>query len=267
MIKLVCFLLFGILLSSAQTFQGKAEYVSKRIFKDGVEEIGVKSNTDAKLKQSYELALKDASEKIFLLTFDKKAALFEKQVSLEKPKPQNGVVSVSIRFSGEGKKYINIADRVKIVEDDILGKDFLIVDTLTSYKWTLIDESKKIGDYICFKAELTLPVTEEEIREYDEYLKNLEKESSLFPKSEPVDKKLVAWYTAEIPVSVGPLNYWGLPGLILEINDGSMMILCSKVILTNKASDKIKIPNSGKEVTQKEFDTIHKEKMDSIMKN
>ena len=40
-----------------------------------------------------------------------------------------------------------------------------------------------------------------------------------------------AWYTLQIPVSSGPAEYWGLPGLILEVNSGNTTILCSKIIL------------------------------------
>jgi GLPGLI family protein len=47
----------------------------------------------------------------------------------------------------------------------------------------------------------------------------------------PKDVTITAWYTPEIPVNQGPENYWGLPGLILEINDGKTVILCSKIVL------------------------------------
>jgi GLPGLI family protein len=43
----------------------------------------------------------------------------------------------------------------------------------------------------------------------------------------PKDVTITAWYTPEIP-NQGPENYWGLPGLILEINDGKTVILCRK---------------------------------------
>ena len=104
---------------------------------------------------------------------------------------------------------------------------------------------------------------------YDEqgkFLKKEETKPSLFKMEEPKDKVIIAWYTPEIPVSFGPNNYWGLPGLILEINEDETIILCSKVTLSNKEKSKIKVPNTGDKVTQKKFDEIEKKKMDS-MKN
>lgn len=249
---------------NAQEFQGKAEYYAKQIFKNGVKEVGVTENTDANLKAAYETALDKASQNMFILTFNKKEALYEKQQKLEQPKAKTDGVSVALVFSGEGKKYINVPDKVKIIEDDIFGKDFLIMDTLESLEWKLLDETRKIGEYSCYKAELIIPVTEKEKKEYLEYQKQQEDKISLFPQKEPQEKKITAWYTPEIPVSLGPATYWGLPGLILELNDGQTVILCSKVVLSNKANDKIKIPNKGKKVSQEEFDQIHKDTLENI---
>ena len=55
-----------------------------------------------------------------------------------------------------------------------------------------------------------------------------------------------------------------MPGLILEVNDNDVTILCSKVILNPKDKVKIKIPNVGEVVTQKKFDKTQKDKMDSL---
>ena len=34
----------------------------------------------------------------------------------------------------------------------------------------------------------------------------------------PKTIEVTAWYTPEIPINQGPADYWGLPGLILEVN-------------------------------------------------
>jgi GLPGLI family protein len=72
----------------------------------------------------------------------------------------------------------------------------------------------------------------------------------------PKEVIVTAWYTPEIPVNQGPEGYWGLPGLILEINDGKTVILCSKVVLNPKVKAEIKAPTKGKLIPQKEFDEI-----------
>lgn len=73
---------------------------------------------------------------------------------------------------------------------------------------------------------------------------------------------ITAWFTPEIPVNQGPEMYWGLPGLILEVNDGKTVILCSKVVLNSKDKAEIKAPTKGTVVTQKEFDETVTKKME-----
>ena len=72
---------------------------------------------------------------------------------------------------------------------------------------------------------------------------------------------ITAWYTPQIPVNQGPNEYWGLPGLILEVGFGKTILLCSKIVLNPKDKGSIAIPDKGKEVSQVEFDDIVDKKM------
>ena len=70
-----------------------------------------------------------------------------------------------------------------------------------------------------------------------------------------------AWYTTQIPVNNGPRSYYGLPGLILEVNDGSETLICSKIVINPKKKVEIVEPKKGKEVTQEEYDAIMEKKI------
>ena len=61
---------------------------------------------------------------------------------------------------------------------------------------------------------------------------------------------ITAWYTLAIPVSNGPGNFHGLPGLILAVNDGTETIVCSKIVLNPKNKIDFSEPKKGKIVTQ-----------------
>jgi GLPGLI family protein len=263
-ITIVLFCLLAVLGTSAQEFQGKAEYFSKTILKKKAGDSEIKSDEEDVYKLEVQEAMKKASEKKYLLKFNKQECLYEEMQELEKPELGDGGLSFSVSFSGTGKKYLNLKDKSKIVEDEIFGKEFLIVEPLEKLNWKLVNETKKIGNYSCYKAEVVVPVTEKQKQAYKDFLKKQEKKISLFVMDEPKDRVITAWYTPEIPVSVGPINYWGLPGLILEINEENVIILCSKVTLSNKETTKIKVPNAGKIVTQAEFDKTQKAKMDSL---
>lgn len=251
-----------------QDFQGKATYFSKYIYKsekkltDEVDKI----REDKELDEAFKIAMKKSSEKTFTLLFNKHEAVYEENEELEKPSAPSGGFSVSISMTGGGKKYMNTKEKISLEEDEVFEKEFLIEEPLVQPDWKLINESKKIGEYSCFKAELIVPVTDVQKQNYQDFLKREEKKPALFKMEEPKDKVITAWYTPEIPMSFGPDNYWGLPGLILEINEENMLILCSKVVLNTKSKLNVKRPKKGDKVSQKEFDAIQKKKLDS-MKN
>lgn len=250
----------------AQEFQGKAEYFSKYIFKSKkvVEDEVDKVAENKELNEAVKMAMKKSSEKTFTLLFNKEEAVYEENEELEQPSKPTSGFSISISMTGGGKKYINTKEKVRLEEDEIFEKEFLIVEPLVKPDWKLVNESKKIGDYTCLKAELIVPVSDLQKQDYQDFLKREERKPALFKMEEPTEKVIVAWYTPEIPLSFGPNNYWGLPGLILEINEENTVILCSKVVLNSKSKVKVKRPNTGDKVSQKEFDAIQKKKMDSM---
>ena len=251
-----------------EDYQVKVTYFWKYIDKtekkltDEVDKI----REDKELDEAFKIAMKKSSEKTFTLLFNKHEAVYEENEELEKPSAPSGGFSVSISMNGGGKKYMNTKEKISLEEDEVFEKEFLIEEPLVQPDWKLINESKKIGEYSCFKAELIVPVTDVQKQNYQDFLKREEKKPALFKMEEPKDKVITAWYTPEIPMSFGPDNYWGLPGLILEINEENMIILCSKVVLNTKSKLNVKRPKKGDKVSQKEFDAIQKKKLDS-MKN
>jgi len=80
----------------------------------------------------------------------------------------------------------------------------------------------------------------------------------------PKEIEVTAWYTLQIPINQGPAEYWGLPGLILEINADRTTILCSKIIMNPSEKEVIKVPSKGKEVSQKEYNEIVTKKMEEM---
>jgi GLPGLI family protein len=69
---------------------------------------------------------------------------------------------------------------------------------------------------------------------------------------------ITAWFAQDIPVQAGPERFFGLPGLILEldVNDGDVTIIASKVEfkkLTNEFSLK---KMKGKKISDAEYNKI-----------
>ena len=54
----------------------------------------------------------------------------------------------------------------------------------------------------------------------------------------PREITVTAWYTPQIPINQGPGEYWGLPGLILEINADKTTIFVLKSSLIQERKTK-----------------------------
>jgi len=94
-------------------------------------------------------------------------------------------------------------------------------------------ETKKIGNYTVYKATMIKEDNSIQFRGPRRGRGNQEEEKKEENK-EPKKIEVTAWYTLDIPVSNGPGVYWGLPGLILEINEGRTTVLCTEVVLNPK---------------------------------
>ena len=125
--------------------------------------------------------------------------------------------------------------------------------------WKIEKETKQIGNYMCFKATASIPTAD--LTWYDFSWNTLRKKEEQKKDSitgeikEPQVEmsEVVAWYSPQIPLSQGPLEYWGLPGLILEISVGNTTMLCSKIIMNPDEKSKIEAPDKGKEVSKTEY--------------
>lgn len=245
----------------AQEFSGKATYQFKRTFKD-IEDGTLK---DPELAKQINEAMKKASEKTFFLEFTKDESLYTEEEKLAQPSTGgHRVVAVSFSSSGSGKLYKNLKEKYSLLENDYLGKEFLIKnDSLHSFEWELTAETKQIGNYTVYKATRIVQPKSYFSDDEDEQNKEESEEKSLDLLSmidkEPEELIYTAWYTPEIPIANGPETHGGLPGLILELHTPNEVYLCSEVVLNPKKAIKIKAPK-GKVTSQKEYDDMIKER-------
>ena len=266
-------LVFASSIVNAQEFRGVATYESKTST-DDVKLDNPQITED--MKKMIEEQMRKMSEKTFTLQFDKNTSVYEEEVVLQggsdNPMAQ-GFKMMSNTMYG-GVYYKNIKDSLFIQEREIFGKEFLIKDSLKTYKWELGTETKQVGNYMCFKATAVVPFDMTDYKNMkrkepaDDKEKEQQENSTNFLDMVEVPKEVVvtAWYTPQIPVSQGPSEYWGLPGLIMEVSSGKTTILCSKLIINPKDKKEIKVPKNGKEITQKEFEKLLMEKMEEFQK-
>jgi len=157
---------------------------------------------------------------------------------------------------GSDVYYKNVKEDSFINKTEIMGKRFLIKDKLPTYNWKLTGETKNIGVYTCYKATYTRQEERTKMDVVDGEVKE---------KKEKVDVITTAWYAPAIAVSNGPGNYGGLPGLILEINEGKLTIVCTEIIMNPTEKMEIKKPKKGKVVTQAAYKKIMDKKSKEMM--
>ena len=243
---------------SAQDFQGKAFYFSKS--KMNLGRWGARMS-EAQKKQ-VKNRLKNRLEKTYILDFNSTESLF---VEEEKVDAISGATdSWGSNFS-RGKQYKNILENKLVQAQEFYGKRFLVVDKLQTINWEMGKEVKQIGDYTCFKATAIVP--EKELSWYNFSWSQLRSNT---PNNKEPDIKLTqieAWYTLQIPLKQGPAEYWGLPGLILEVSAGKTTMLCSQVIINPKDKIEIKTPDKGKEITKLDYSNTIQSKMLEMRNN
>lgn len=164
-------------------------------------------------------------QKEYVLEFNKTKSLFFEKEKLD----LNGSTNNS-----NDKLFKNFTTRRYVHKKELQGKVFSIQDTIQTKEWQIHQETKNIGIYSCSKATL-------------QYKKN----DSLI--------LVTAWFTTQIPIANGPYLYDGLPGLILQADDGNFSYLCTSVEFQNESKE-FKTPKGGKVVSQYEFDVILSEK-------
>ncbi len=277
--SIALFLITSTSLFAQKEFQGKAYYESKTtVDMDSWGGRGGQMSEEQKKQMAEQM--KTMFEKTYILTFNRTESIYKEEEKLAAPGAgANAWGGMMSSFTG-GAQYKNVQNSQLLQEQEFFGKQFLIKDSLQPLKWEMGTETKQIGQYTCFKATATKKVDEmdfsnmrprnrnsAEKKSTEKSKDSTKKESSDNPMDEvevPKEITVTAWYTPQIPVNQGPGEYWGLPGLILEVNANRTTILCSKIVLNPDVKELIKVPAKGKEVTKLEYNDIMKKKIEEM---
>ena len=264
----------GSLTLYSQNFQGKAYYQTKTTV--DLDQWGGDKMTAERKKMIME-RMKNFLEKQYVLTFNKTESIYKEEEKLEAP-GSRGWGGFASSFTA-GPQYKSVKDKVLLQDQEFFGKQFLITDSLKSLEWKMGSETKQIGNYLCFKATAIKTVDEfdwRSMRRRNRDKKEKEdakivKDSTQIKTDNPMSEievpktiEVTAWYTTQIPVNQGPADYWGLPGLILEVNADRTTVLCTKIVMNPEEKESIEKPTKGEVVTQKEYTEIITKKMQEM---
>ncbi|RMB63418.1 GLPGLI family protein [Dokdonia sinensis] len=250
----------------AQEFQGKAYYASKSKMELG--SWGARMS-EAQKKETY-ARLKNRLEKTYILDFNKTESVFNEEVKMD---AMSGATDTWGANFARGEQYKNVKENQLVQSQEFYGKKFLVKDKLQEIDWQMGSETKQVGKYTTFKATASVPTAD--LTWYDFSwgdLRTAQASDTASADGETAEPEVPmteveAWYTLQIPVSHGPGEYWGLPGLILEVSAGNMTMLCSKVVINPGESIVIEAPDKGKEITKADYQSTVRTKMQEMRDN
>lgn len=195
-----------------------------------------------KIKETENEAKKILEELRFELKFKPSESIFNVQSNLKLE--DNVYYGFAIGPYGRGIYYSNDEKKEYLTSIEAYGEIFLIKED--QLKWKITSERKKISGYSCYKA-----ITIQEVKNNDKNVK----------------VEIIAWFSTDIPVPFGPLQFVGLPGLILELEVGKDKFIMCKIELNPKKQISISKPNKGTRVTKEQFQKIGSKTMKDFKKS
>ena len=253
-LSIFLFLGLGLQAAFTQGFTGRAYYKSTSKISISMDSTKMAPEQMAQIQAS----LKKQMEQNYVLSFNQTESTWKKEESLGggPATASAGGAVFMVASSGEGSSlYKNITDLSYVQEQDVMGKGYLIQDKSEPFEWVLSEETKKVGNYTAQKASFTKIV---DSKRFSTGMTEMENVKDTL--------QVTVWFTPEIPVSHGPENYFGLPGLILEVQNQGRTLICEKIELNPSANPVvIERPSKGKEITLAEFKKIQEEGMKQMM--
>lgn len=167
----------------------------------------------------------------FKLTFNPRESLFVAIDALD-VEDNSYFRNMALAMAGASNRIWHTDLEKLTMQYNFMNKLFLIEKSKNAIEWQLFNETKKIGDYECYKATCVLP--------------NIGSKGL-------GEKKIEVWYTKDIPIQLGPVGLVGLPGLILEANFFKVRYVASNIEINRNKELSIIKPNKGEKIAESDF--------------
>lgn len=224
------FLLFLFLILSAPTF---SQTKGRIVYKVTSEQIEINNSSRAKKGFTFINNRLELRSKIPLnLDFNDQESIFyaDTQTNVgisNEPGYESVIKSFNLFYKNEDSKMA--------IERVIGEKTYLVKSKTSDVVWDITNEQKIIGDYTCIKATTT-------IFDYHTF-------------KGVYERTVEAWFTPSIALPLGPRNFGGLPGLILELtyDEGKVTYYVDSINLQPDFELEVKKPTRGKTISRKEY--------------
>jgi GLPGLI family protein len=249
------FSLVGIIVTAhAQGLSGRVNYKTSLTIKLSMDSTKMAPEVMADLQRQ----LKKQMEKEYTLGFTQSESNWKQVESLGSgpATASSSGAKIVIQTGNENRLlYKNIGEQSYTKEEDLMGKPFLVQDSLRIYDWELTGNMKKIGEYEVQEAKYSRII---DSKSFSMGMDEMELTKDTI--------NVTAWFAPQIPVSHGPADFWGLPGLILELQNEGMTYIADRIVLNPTDPVAIEVPKKGQKISSKEYRDLEDEKMKDMMK-
>jgi GLPGLI family protein len=196
------------------------------------------------------------------LFFNEKESLYKPLIEDEEEDmvtSGNGGGGVVMRFQMPNQEmYYQPGEQISFTSQEFNGKQYRVMDSVTTAPWKFGTETKMILGYECKQAFYTTTETVNAVKMSGSGPPEVEKRT--------VTREITAWYTDKIRIALGPDKYYSLPGTVLaiDVNNGERVTVATKVDLRALKKNELKVPDKGDQITQKEFRKMIDEQMQKM---
>lgn len=215
------------------------------------------------------------------LLFNDSSSLYKELEEVQQPdafENNDGGARRVMRFGAGGTNtvvYKNTNTSLILEARELFDENYLVTDTIKQMPWKLTEETKTILNHTCKKAITKMPANARgggmRMQFGGSTPQDGEGKKAVTPPTPPAprpDITVEAWYATDIPVSNGPENFGGLPGLILQLNsDNETMLITATELKDTYVEKEFKIPNKGKKVTKQGFADAAKKMFEQMQQN
>ncbi|MFC1556656.1 GLPGLI family protein [candidate division KSB1 bacterium] len=198
----------------------------------------LKNNTNPEVR-AWLAGIPKQSKKLNVLYFTETVSLYEEDDTAKPPPNKNlrEAMAKAMYFKEpevEVEKVFRDFGKSEMTRQVLfMTRYFTVKDSIRQKPWKFNNKMAKVLDYTCMGAELAQGGT-----------------------------TFTAWFTPEIPVSTGPDQFYGLPGLILAIEvNGETAIIATSIEFTVPNEEILKRPDKDMNLSQEEFDRIVADKI------
>lgn len=105
--------------------------------------------------------------------------------------------------------YTDLANNVVYNDTMLEDRHIVVKHHIPELKWSISDETKTINGYKATKATVTY---------------KFEKENG-----KQIYREAIAWFSEEIPLQVAPKQFYGLPGLVISLQEGGATYILESI--------------------------------------